>query len=154
MKLIIIVTIPIDDLWKEAERGWQRADVLKETEVRVRSVGADEVAVFCQAGTSRSSVEQEREAADRLTTTGWVVQVAQAPRYAAATVYVAAHQGYVAFDKVRAGVAAERFGAGTNFNHEPGRPPARKVYDDLLELVSDPGPDTFGAALRAVKKNA
>ena len=154
MRLIIIVTYPSTDLWiKVTESGW-RPGVPLETEVRERSSGEDEIAIFCQASTSSKKGEEEKERENRLKTTPWVIQVAEDPRYAGAQVYVAAHLGYVDLNEVCERITPERFGVGTNFNHEVGSPAAPTVNDELLTLVSNPNPETFNTALRAVKKKA
>lgn len=150
MRLLVVVTTPRYPLWKATDRpGWETAEVLAETEVRVRRVGQDAVLVFCQSDLSEIESESEREEEDRERTTPWVIEAANSPEYAAAEkVYVAAHEGYVAAEWVRGAIPAERLSACVPFIHEPGRPP----FDDLLKLFTRPDPEAFDAALDAVKK--
>jgi len=135
--LIIITSLKREKyLWGKVA-CWDSVAELKDKdkvgEVRCRRIGDNLVVIFCHPN----------GATEMVTTVGEHYADFQ-------EVYIAAHRGSVDWESVRKKLG-NRLQGLDDFDHQDRRGPDQ-VYDALFDLVKNPTPETFNAAIEEIKK--
>ena len=150
MRLLLIVTADLYELWERSETWLPALKDFQKTTVRMKEVGDDRILVLCQAD-SRKANDEEAIIESREKTTLWLIELATRLDFNNAHVYVAAHAGHADFEDLQKDMPKGRFRAGADFSHQPGLG-ARELFDYLCDLFKSPDAKSFQEVINFVSQ--